>query len=83
MRIVLPLLLSALLAACASHEPQPAAKPAASAKSETTVKAPQCWSGDDGKFFDVGQKAKVAGIEVVCTATADGKNAQWMGGKHK
>jgi len=80
MRLVSPLLLSVLMTACATQETVPA-KPVDAPK--PAQKAPQCWSGDESKFFDVGQKAKVAGIDVTCTATTDGKNAQWMGAQHK
>lgn len=64
------------LAACATQEPVKTAetKPAAT--------APQCWSGDHGKFFDVGAKTAISGVDVTCEKTADGKNAQWMGKKH-
>lgn len=65
------------LAACATQEAAPA-KPAAA----PAAKAPQCWSGDHGKFFDVGARATISGVDVSCEKTADGKNAQWMGKKH-
>lgn len=69
------------LTACASQTPtQPAATmvPAAA----TAPQAPQCWNGDAGKFMDIGSKAAISGVEVVCEKTSDGKNAQWMGKKH-
>ncbi|MBK7422236.1 MAG: hypothetical protein IPJ48_03565 [Propionivibrio sp.] len=75
----------ALLAACASTpEPKAEMKPAvkAEAKAEEPKKVPQCYSGDAGRFFNVGEKAIVSGVEVNCVATADGKNGQWMGVKH-
>lgn len=69
-----------ILTACATQE---AAKPAVA---PTTVpaaaKAPQCWSGDHGRFFDVGAKTTISGVDVSCEKTSDGKNAQWMGKKH-
>lgn len=74
------------LAACASQAPAPApapapAKPAAAAPAP--AKAPQCYSSDHGKFFDVGSKAAISGVDVVCQPTSDGKGAQWMGAKSK
>lgn len=45
------------------------------------TQAPQCWNGDAGKFEDVGAKASISGVAVVCEKTSDGKNAQWMGAK--
>jgi len=65
-----------VLSACATQETaKPAAAPAAK-------KAPQCYSGDHGKFFNVGEKTKISGVDVSCEATSDGKNGQWMGKKH-
>jgi putative hemolysin len=73
------------LAACASQTPapaQPVAAPApAAAAPVVAVKAPQCWNGDAAKFEDVGVKASISGIMVICQKTADGKSAQWMGMK--
>ncbi len=67
------------LAACASDgTPPPKIHTAEAAKP-----APSCFNGDDGKFYPVGQKAVVSGVEVACTATSDGKSGQWMGAKHK
>lgn len=72
-----------LLAACAAQEtkPAPALAPAA-APAPAAKKAPQCYSGDAGKFFNVGEKTTIAGVAVECTATSDGKAGQWMGAKH-
>ncbi|HLO63016.1 MAG TPA: hypothetical protein VK165_08625 [Azonexus sp.] len=69
------------LTGCATQTPAPAPadKPAAPAAATPTNKAPQCWNGDAGKFEDVGSRASISGITVVCEKTADGKNAQWMG----
>lgn len=70
------------LAACATQEP---AKPAPATPAATTpaaAKAPQCYSSDHGKFFNLGEKTKISGVEVSCEATSDGKNGQWMGKKH-
>lgn len=74
------LLAAVIVSACASSAPAPTqAKSAEAAKP-----APQCYSGDDGKFHPVAQKATISGVEVVCAATADGKSAQWMSAKtHK
>lgn len=71
------------LAACASQAPAPApAQPAAHA-APAPVKAPQCYSGDHGKFFDVGARTAISGVDVVCQPSSDGKSAQWMGAKSK
>lgn len=81
--------LSALtLAACASSAPAPekTAAPApapAVAAAPAPVKAPQCYSGDHGKFFDLGARTSISGVDVVCQATSDGKGGQWMGAKSK
>lgn len=77
----------ALLVGCASPETKPAAPKAAEtkpaeAKPAEAKKAPQCWSSDHNKFFDIGEKAEISGVKVECKATSDGKNAQWMGSKH-
>ena len=45
-------------------------------------KGAQCWSGEAGKFVDVGTKSSEAGVAVECKPTGDGKSAQWVGGKH-
>ena len=80
MRLVITTLASALLlSACASEGTAPAqGTPAAAQKP-----APRCYSGDDGKFYPVGEKAVISGVDVTCSATADGKSGQWMGAKHK
>lgn len=70
----------ALLAACAAT-PEPKAAPAAEVKTAAPAKGPQCYSGDAGKFFDVGEKTTVSGVQVSCDATSDGKNASWVGAK--
>lgn len=84
MRIVSALaLISVLTSACATQStPAPAPAPAAKAAAKPAEKAPQCWSGDESKFIDVGVKATVAGVNVECKLTGDGKSAQWMGTKH-
>lgn len=71
------------LSACASNPtPAPAEKPAAQAPGAAApAPAPQCWNGDAGKFEDVGVKAAISGVTVVCEKTTDGKSAQWMGVK--
>ena len=68
----------AVLAACAAT-PEPKAAPAA--KSESSAKGPQCYSGDAGKFYNVGEKTSVSGVQVSCDATSDGKSASWVGVK--
>jgi len=77
--IALPIAFLAGCAATATKVPE-AAKPAA-APAAAATKAPQCYSGDHGKFFDVGAKIEISGLAVECLATSDGKNAQWMGVK--
>jgi hypothetical protein len=64
------------LAACATQEP------VKTAEAKPAAKVPQCWSGDHNKFFDAGAKTTIAGVDVTCEKTSDGKNAQWMGNKH-
>lgn len=44
--------------------------------------APKCFNGDDGKFYNNGDKASISGVAVVCESTADKKNAQWVSAKH-
>ncbi|MCB4360743.1 hypothetical protein [Quatrionicoccus australiensis] len=80
--------LSALtLAACASSTPAPektaAPAPTVAAAPAPAKPAPQCYSGDHGKFFDVGSRTSISGVDVVCQPTSDGKGAQWMGAKSK
>lgn len=85
MRSISSLVLIALLAGCASSEPAPAPKAAAPATTPAPVQAaapapapaPRCYSGDSGKFHPVGEKTSIAGVDVTCTATTDGKSAQW------
>lgn len=69
-----------VLSACATPSAEPA-KHAEAAKPMAAAKAPQCYSGDHGKFFDLGAKATLAGVDVVCEKSSDGKAAQWMGVK--
>ncbi|MFZ2266610.1 MAG: hypothetical protein WAV95_03445 [Azonexus sp.] len=92
MRSLFVVAVSALtLAACASQTAAPAktaaptpAVAAAPAAAPAPVKvAPQCYSGDHGKFFEVGAKTSISGIDVVCQLTSDGKGGQWMGAKSK
>ncbi|MBI3149007.1 MAG: hypothetical protein HYZ17_10905 [Betaproteobacteria bacterium] len=51
-------------------------------KKVEVAKVPQCYSGDAGRFFNVGDKTTISGLEVSCVATSDGKSGQWMGAKH-
>jgi hypothetical protein len=84
MRTLFVAAIALALSACATQE---AAKSAAApAPATTTVaapaaKAPQCYSGDHGKFFNIGDKATISGVNVTCEKTSDGKNGQWMGAK--
>lgn len=71
------------LTGCATQAPPPADKPLAPAAAAPAPKAPQCWNGDAGKFEDVGSKASISGVVVVCEKTSDGKSAQWMGAGKK
>ena len=75
-----------LLSACAGQQavPEksapataPVAAPAPVAAAPVEKKAPQCYSGDAGKFFNVGDKTTVSGIEVICATNSDGKAGQW------
>jgi FlaG/FlaF family flagellin (archaellin) len=70
-----------ILTACASSSPTNEKTTAAPAPAPT--KAAQCYSSDHSKFFDIGSKTTISGVDVVCQATADGKGAQWMGVKAK
>lgn len=78
MRYLIAAVAALVLSACASQEPVKKAE----APAVPAAKAPQCWSGDHGRFFDVGAKTAISGVEVSCEKTSDGKNAQWMGKKH-
>ena len=49
---------------------------------DQATQVPQCYNGDDSKFYKVGEKATISGVQLVCEATADKKNAQWMSAKH-
>lgn len=79
MRTIVALAVTLALSACATQNPPPAAAPVAAPVAEK--KAPQCWSGDHSKFFDVGYKTSISGVNVECKPTSDGKAAQWMGSK--
>lgn len=59
-----------------------AADSTTSTSQEQVIQTPQCYNGDDGKFYKVGEKATISGVSLVCEPTADKKNAQWMGMKH-
>ncbi|MCK6420574.1 MAG: hypothetical protein L6Q73_06660 [Aquabacterium sp.] len=72
--------IAVLAAGCASQTPS--STPAPAAAKTAAAKVPQCYSGDAGRFFNVGEKTTLAGLEVACTATSDGKNGQWMSAKH-
>lgn len=71
------------LSACASQNAAPEKTAAEKAVEAPAAKlGPQCYSGDHGRFFGVGDKASIAGVDVVCKATADNKSGQWVGAKH-
>ena len=58
--------------------PAPTPAPAAAAPAAPVAKKiPQCYSADAGKFFAVGEKANVSGIDVVCATNSDGTAGQW------
>ncbi|MDK9702702.1 MAG: hypothetical protein OEL20_06145 [Sulfuritalea sp.] len=78
MRSIVVVAIAVLLSACASQ----GAAPEKSAAAPSARKNPQCYSGDHGKFFDLEEKAVIAGVAVTCKATSDGKVGQWMGSKH-
>lgn len=82
MRFLSLLALAAVLSACASQAPQPEKAAVPAPAPAVAKKAPQCWSGDAGKFFDVGARESVSGVAVECKLTADGKSASWVGAKH-
>lgn len=71
-------LVFALLAAVSINAFAADATPAA----PTEQPAPKCYNGDDNKFYNVGEKATISGVAVVCEPTADKKNAQWLSAKH-
>ncbi len=81
MRSLIVIAIAVALTAC-STQPEKIAAPAAAPAPAVAKKAPQCWSGDASKFFDVGAKEKVSGVAVECKLTADGKAASWVGAKH-
>lgn len=78
MRTLIALVAVATVSACATQNP-PAAAPAPAAAAPAVKPGPQCWSGDHNKFFDVGTKTALSGVNVECKPTSDGKAAQWMG----
>ncbi|HLA33571.1 MAG TPA: hypothetical protein VJ001_01750 [Rhodocyclaceae bacterium] len=78
MRYAMLFVSAILLNACANPSAPAEKTPTPTAAAPTAEKkGPQCYSGDESKFFDVGQKASVSGILVECTPTSDGKAAQW------
>lgn len=78
MRSLIVITAAVVLSACASQ----GATPEKAAATPAAKKAPQCWSGDAGKFFDVGAKQSISGVAVECKLTSDGKAAAWVGAKH-
>lgn len=83
-KVFTTLVATVVLSACASQNAAPEKAPAVptAAAASAAKKAPQCWSGDAGKFFDVGAKQSISGVAVECKLTSDGKAAAWVGGKH-
>ena len=82
MRSIIILAAALSITACAGPATTPE-KPAEKAPAPAAEKkGPQCWSGEAGKFVDVGTKSAEAGVAVECKPTGDGKSAQWVGGKH-
>lgn len=78
MRIIPVLASVVFLSACASQS----APPEKAAMAPAAAPGAQCYSGDHGKFFNVDEKTTIAGVAVICKATADGKSGQWVGSKH-
>lgn len=42
----------------------------------------QCYSGESEKFYNVGEKATIGGVNVICELTADQKSGKWVSIKH-
>jgi hypothetical protein len=82
MRIIPVLASVVFLSACASQSAPPEKAAAAPAAAPAAKSGAQCYSGDHGKFFNVDEKTSIAGVAVICKATADGKSGQWVGSKH-
>ncbi|MFA7291964.1 MAG: hypothetical protein WC023_06910 [Rhodocyclaceae bacterium] len=80
MRLLVTTIISVLLLSACANE---SAAPSQNKSAEPQKPAPRCYSGDDGKFYPVGQKATISGVAVTCSATSDGKSGQWMGMQHK
>jgi hypothetical protein len=81
MRLILIALISATaLAACASA-PAPQSSPLKAEAKTEAPKGPQCYNGDADQFLAVGSVAAIAGVNVQCKASADGKSAQWDSAK--
>ncbi len=78
---ILPVIM-AMTACATTNAPAPALQAAAAPATPAAKPGPQCWSGDEGKFFNAGEKAVISGINVECKPTSDGKAAQWMSSKH-
>lgn len=74
--LMLPVVILAL-SACASQAPAPEK----SAVAPAAKPGPQCYSSDDGRFFNSEEQATIAGVAVTCKPTADGKSGQWVGSK--
>jgi len=71
-----------VLSACAAP-PAPQSEPLRIAAQMEAAKGPQCYNGDADQFLAVGSVAAIAGVNVQCNASADGKSAQWDSAKAK
>lgn len=81
MRTLIALAAVTVLSACASQGAAPAKAPEKAVAAPAEKTAPQCWSGDAGKFFAIGARQTVSGVAVECKPTSDGKAAAWVGAK--
>lgn len=76
MRILFLALAALSINASAAADASPSTTP------DQATQAPQCYNGDDGRFYKVGERATISGVALICEATADKKNAQWISAKH-
>ncbi len=84
MRTLIASAIALTMSACASQAPAPekaAAAPEKTAAAPAAKPGPQCYSGDESRFFKVDEKTTIAGVAVTCKATGDGKSGQWVGAK--
>ena len=71
--------MAAMLAAVSINATAADATPTTS--QDQATHRPQSYNGDDSKFYKIGEKATISAVHLVCEATADKKNAQWMSDK--